>query len=75
MERFRISSGPIRSDSTGLFYNIDFTTGTTDKITKIKEGNVFAFRTVENVIGIAKFSQIAAANDGSMKVQLITKKF
>ncbi len=58
-----------------LFYNIDFTTGTTDKIIKIKEGNVFAFRTVENVIGIVKFSQIASASDGSMKVQLITKKF
>lgn len=53
------------------FYNIDFTSGTTDKVVKFTAGSVVAFKTAAGVVGLAKFTKAATANDGSMKVQVI----
>jgi hypothetical protein len=53
------------------FYNIDFTSGTTDKVVKFTAGTVVAFKTAAGVVGLAKFTAAATANDGSMKVQII----
>lgn len=53
------------------FAAIDFTTGTTDKITSLTVGAVYAFQTAAGVKGLAKFTAISADEMGSTKVILI----
>lgn len=54
-----------------VFANIDFATGTTDKVTSIAVGNVYAFQTASGVKGLAKFTSISNDNTGSTKVVII----
>ncbi|MFZ4796474.1 MAG: hypothetical protein ACOYMA_03210 [Bacteroidia bacterium] len=53
------------------FVGIDFTAGTTDKITQLNVGSVYAFQTAMGVKGLAKFTAISADASGSTKVVLI----
>jgi hypothetical protein len=53
------------------FAAIDFTTGTTDKITSLAVGSVYAFQTAAGIKGLAKFTAISADAMGSTKVVLI----
>ncbi|MCF8428863.1 MAG: hypothetical protein K9G64_01925 [Bacteroidia bacterium] len=53
------------------FITLDFTTGTTDKITSLAVGSVYAFQTAAGVKGLAKFTAISADATGSTKVVLI----
>jgi hypothetical protein len=54
-----------------LFAAEAFTTGTTDKVTSVTVGSVYAFQTARGVKGLAKFTAVADANTGSTKVILI----
>ncbi|MFA9213491.1 MAG: hypothetical protein ACEQSR_06545 [Candidatus Methylacidiphilales bacterium] len=54
-----------------LFASETFTTGTTEKVTSIAVGNVYAFQTASGVKGLAKFTAISADKTGSTKVILI----
>lgn len=56
------------------FYGIDFTSGTTEKFVNITAGSVVAFQTSNGTVGLAKFTSVATANDGAMKVQVICQK-
>lgn len=55
------------------FYNLDFSAAT-DKVTELSAGDVVAFKTAAGVVGLAKFTAVASANDGSMKIQIICQK-
>lgn len=56
------------------FYGIDFTTGTTEKFVNIAANSIVAFQTSNGTVGLAKFTSVATANDGAMKVQIICQK-
>jgi len=56
------------------FYGIDFTSGTTEKFVNIAAGSVVAFQTSNGTVGLAKFTAVASADDGAMKVQVICQK-
>ena len=62
------------SKSDDSFYNTDFSTGTTDKITKFLLNDVYAFRNVYGKVGLLKFTQVASDETGSIKVQIICQK-
>lgn len=53
------------------FVNTDFTTGTTDKVTNLSVGTVYAFKTVLGVVGLVKFTAISADATGSTKLVII----
>jgi len=53
------------------FAAIDFSAGTTDKITSLAVGSVYAFQTAAGIKGLAKFTAISADAMGSTKVVLI----
>ena len=53
------------------FANIDFATGTTEKVTTLAVGSVIAFKTALGVKGLAKFTAISADATGSTKVVII----
>lgn len=53
------------------FINTDFTTGTTDKVTNLSVGTVYAFKTALGVVGLVKFTAISADATGSTKVVVI----
>lgn len=55
------------------FYNLDFATST-DKVTDLTQNQVVAFKTAAGIVGLAKFTAVATANDGAMKVQIICQK-
>lgn len=54
-----------------LFVGIDFTAGTTDKVTQLTVGSVYAFQTAMGVKGLAKFTAISADATGSTKVVIV----
>lgn len=54
-----------------IFAALNFSTGTTDKITSLTVGSVYAFQTAAGVKGLAKFTAISADEMGSTKVILI----
>ncbi|MFZ4796374.1 MAG: hypothetical protein ACOYMA_02705 [Bacteroidia bacterium] len=56
------------------FYGIDFTGGTTDKFANIAANNIIAFQASNGTVGLIKFTSVALANDGAMKVQIICQK-
>lgn len=62
------------SKSDDTFYNTDFSTGTTDKITNFLLNDVYAFKNVYGKVGLLKFTQVATDDKGSMKVQIICQK-
>jgi hypothetical protein len=62
------------SKSDDSFYNIDFSTGSTDKITNFVINDVYAFRNAYGKVGLLKFTQVATDDTGSMKVQIICQK-
>lgn len=62
------------SKSDDAFYNTDFSTGSTDKITNFSVNDVYAFRNVYGKVGLLKFTQVASDDMGSMKVQIICQK-
>ncbi|MES2380708.1 MAG: hypothetical protein V4538_06690 [Bacteroidota bacterium] len=53
------------------FINTDFTSGSTDKVTNLSVGSVYAFKTAMGVVGLAKFTAISASATGSTKVVII----
>jgi len=53
------------------FAALNFSAGSTDKITSLAVGSVYAFQTAAGVKGLAKFTAISADEMGSTKVVLI----
>ncbi len=53
------------------FVNLDFSAGSTDKITSLAVESVYAFQTAAGIKGLAKFTAISADAMGSTKVVLI----
>jgi hypothetical protein len=61
------------SKKDDLFAVVDFSSGSTEKVTKITVGSVYSFQTASGVKGLAKFSAVSADKTGSTKVTIITQ--
>ena len=71
--QFATSSTNLTTAHT-LIGTIDFTSGTSDKITGIVKDQVIAFKAANGTTGLISFSQVSADATGSTIVTLISEK-